>query len=99
MQQTSRSMMSGGFACWELCEPRVSCTVLRGAGGAIPPAYSPQLTVAADPGQGALDPTPLWNEGSAVGAGLDGDAERLAGFGQALAAIAEIAQSCSLDRK
>ena len=40
-----------------------------------------QPAVAADPGQGALDPNPLWNEGSAVtaGAGLDGDAKRLAG--------------------
>ena len=42
-----------------------------------------QPAVAADPGQGALDdpPNPLRNEGSAVtaGAGLDGDAECLAG--------------------
>ena len=32
-----------------------------------------------------------------AGAGLDGDAKRLAGFGQPLAAIAEIAQGCSLE--
>ena len=76
-----------------------SCTVLREAGGAIPPAYSPQPAVAADPGQGALNdpPNTLRNQGSAVtaGAGLDGDAEHFASLGQPLAAIAEITQSCS----
>src|SRR3954447_4022697 len=101
MQQTSRSMMSGGVAWWELCETRVSCTVLRGAGGAIPPAYSPQPAVAAHPGQGALDDpaNPFRDEGSAVttGTGLDGDAKRLAGFGQPLAPVAEIAQSCPFE--
>src|SRR3954453_11636583 len=60
-----------------------------------------QPTVAANPRQRALnDPqNPLRNEGSAVtaGAGLEGDAERLAGFGQALAAIAEIAQGRPLE--
>jgi site-specific DNA recombinase len=41
----------------------------------------------------------LRNEGSAmaIGAGLDGDAKRLASFGQPLAAIAEIAQRCSFE--
>ena len=48
-----------------------------------------QPGVAADPGQRALDPNTLRNEGSAVGAGLDGDAKRLAGLGQPLATIAE----------
>jgi hypothetical protein len=32
-----------------------------------------------------------------AGAGLDGDAERLAGFGQPLTPVAEIAQGCSLE--
>ena len=38
-----------------------------------------QPAVAVDPGQGALNPNPLRNEGSAVaaGAGLEGDAKRL----------------------
>jgi hypothetical protein len=36
-----------------------------------------QPAVATNPCQGALDPNPLRNEGSAVGAGLDGDAKRL----------------------
>src|SRR3954462_13945338 len=56
-----------------------------------------QPAVAANPSQGALDdPSNTFrDEGSAVttGAWLDGDAERLAGFGQPLAAIAEITQS------
>jgi hypothetical protein len=60
-----------------------------------------QPTVAADPGQRALNhsPNPLRNEGSAVtaGTGLDGDAKRLADLGQPLASIAEIAQGCSLE--
>src|SRR3954449_12351250 len=58
-----------------------------------------QPAVATDPGQGALDPNPLRDEGSAMatGAGLDGDAECLAGFGQPLAAIAEIAQGGPLE--
>src|SRR3954462_2731391 len=60
-----------------------------------------QPAVAADPGQGALNhpPNPLRNEGPAMtaGAGLEGDAERLAGPGQPLAAIAEIAQGCPLE--
>src|SRR5687768_2748476 len=58
-----------------------------------------QPTVAADPRQRALDPNTLRNEGSAVtaGAGLDGDAKRLAGLGQPLAPIAEIAQGCPLE--
>src|SRR3954453_23900351 len=40
-----------------------------------------QPAVAADPGQGGLNPNPLRNEGSAVaaGAGLEGDAKLLAG--------------------
>src|SRR3954462_264097 len=99
MQQTSRSMMSGGFTWWELCEARVSCTVLRGAGGAIPPAYSPQPAVAANPAQRALDDPPdtLWNEGSAAGAGLDNDAKRLADLGQPLTPVAEIAQGRSFE--
>ena len=54
-----------------------------------------QPTVAADPAQRALNhpPNSLRNEGSsmAAGAGLDGDAERLAGFGQPFAPVAEIA--------
>ena len=33
--------MTGGIARWERYESRGSRTVLRGAGGAIPPAYSP----------------------------------------------------------
>jgi hypothetical protein len=33
----------------------------------------------------------------ATGTGLDGDAQRLASFGQPLAAIAEIAQRCSFE--
>jgi hypothetical protein len=33
----------------------------------------------------------------AAGTGLDGDAKRLAGLGQPLAAIAEIAQGCSFE--
>ena len=33
--------MTGTFARWERCEARASCTVLREAGGEIPPAYSP----------------------------------------------------------
>src|SRR4051812_42067272 len=60
-----------------------------------------QPTVAANPRQRALNdpPNPLRNEGSAVtaGAGLEGDAERLAGFGQPLAPVAEIAQGCPLE--
>src|SRR4051812_34841052 len=60
-----------------------------------------QPAVAADPGQGPLDDpaNTLRNEGStmAAGAGLDGDAERLAGFGQPLAPIAEIAQGSPLE--
>jgi hypothetical protein len=36
-----------------------------------------QPAVAADPGQGALNPNTLRNEGPAAGAGLDGDAEPL----------------------
>src|SRR4051794_40783670 len=60
-----------------------------------------QPAVAANPRQGALnDPAnTLRNEGSAVaaGAGLEGDAERLAGFGQPLAPIAEIAQGSPLE--
>src|SRR3954449_11392674 len=31
-----------GLPDGSLCEARVSCTVLRGAGSAIPPAYSPR---------------------------------------------------------
>src|SRR5687768_14621413 len=60
-----------------------------------------QPAVATNPCQGALDdpPNPLRDEGSAMatGTGLDGDAERLAGFGQPLAAIAEIAQGSPLE--
>src|SRR5690242_14376033 len=58
-----------------------------------------QATVATDPRQGALNPNTLRNEGSAMtaGAGLDGDAERLAGLGQPMAAIAEIAQGSPLE--
>ena len=57
-----------------------------------------QPTVATNPCQGALDPNTLRNEGPAVtaGAGLDGDAKRLAGLGQPLAPVAEIAQGCPL---
>src|SRR4051812_14876755 len=56
-----------------------------------------QPTVAANPRQRALNANPLRNEGSAVtaGAGLEGDAERLAG--QPLAPVAEIAQGCPLE--
>src|SRR4051794_40078408 len=60
-----------------------------------------QPAVAANPGQRALNhpPNPLRNEGSAVaaGAGLDGDAKRLAGLGQPLTPVAEIAQGCPLE--
>src|SRR3954469_16292397 len=60
-----------------------------------------QPAVAADPGQGALDDpaNTLRNEGPAMaaGAGLDGDAERLADLGQPLAAITEIAQGGPLE--
>src|SRR3954447_15177024 len=60
-----------------------------------------QPTVATDPGQRALNdpPNALRNEGSAVtaGAGLEGDAERLADLGQPLAAIAEVAQGGPLE--
>src|SRR3954452_4468499 len=60
-----------------------------------------QPAVATDPRQGPLnDPAnPLRNEGSAMaaGAGLEGDAERLAGFGQALTPVAEIAQGRPLE--
>jgi hypothetical protein len=52
-----------------------------------------QPAVATNPHQRAFDDpsNSLWNEGSAMatGAGLDGDAECLAGFGQPLAPIAE----------
>jgi hypothetical protein len=60
-----------------------------------------QPTVAAHPSQGALDANPFRNEGSAVptGAGLDGDAKRLAGLGQPLAPIAEITQGRSVKTK
>src|SRR4051812_42367073 len=42
-------------------------------------------------------PNTLRDEGSATGAGLEGDAKRLAGFGQPLAPIAEIAQGGPLE--
>ncbi len=55
-----------------------------------------QPAIATNPCQRALDdpPNTFRNEGSAVtaGAGLDGDAKRLASLGQPLTAIAEIAQ-------
>src|SRR3954469_1053356 len=96
MQRTSRSMMSGGFTWWQLCEARVSCTVLRGAGGAIPPAYSPQPPVIGNPGEGALHhPTnSSWEELSVAATSdrFDGDAEFLPGLCQALAPVAGIAQ-------
>jgi hypothetical protein len=54
-----------------------------------------QPAVATNPCQRALDdpPNTFRNEGPAMtaGAGLDDDAKRLAGFGQPLTAIAEIA--------
>src|SRR3954471_12766792 len=60
-----------------------------------------QPAVATDPGQGALDdpPNALRNEGSAMaaGAGLESDAECLAGLGQPLAPVAEIAQGGPLE--
>ena len=62
---------------------------------------SVQPAVAADPAQRALDdpPNSLRNEGSAMAtsAGLDGDADRFAGLGQSLAAIAEITQGGPLE--
>src|SRR5918994_258412 len=60
-----------------------------------------QPTVATDPGQRALNdpPNPPGNKVPAVtaGAGLEGDAERLAGLGQPLAPVAEIAQGGPLE--
>ena len=54
-----------------------------------------QPAVAADPGQGALDPNTLWDEGSAVtsSAGLDGNAKRLASFGRFCQISGQLAES------
>ncbi len=60
-----------------------------------------QPAVASKPGKGALNhpSNTVRDEGSAMttGAGLYGDSKRLADLGQPLAALAEIAQGCSLE--